>query len=112
MLLCVVFVFGFCHSFEIVRRVMNYANYFHFKEYKYYDYTISYLADIFYVLNSSLNFVIYYLMVKEFRSSFFKMCGVSTPNSTKCVSTSSTRSQILNQSFLQRTNTHKSIIIK
>lgn len=67
MLFTVVLVFGISYSFEFVRRMMNYVWKDYMEAHDYYDYTINNLADIFYVLNSSSNFVIYCVMGKRFR---------------------------------------------
>ncbi|CAL8085441.1 unnamed protein product [Orchesella dallaii] len=73
MLLAVIIVFGFCYSFEFVRRIMNYAWSEYMSKWTHYDYAINHLADIFYVLNSSINFLIYCLFGSKFRSVFLKM---------------------------------------
>jgi len=68
MLFTVVAVFGFCYSFEFTRRILSFQKgYFDYDKYEYYDYLINQLADIGYVLNSSVNFLIYYLLGKTFR---------------------------------------------
>jgi hypothetical protein len=74
MLLCVVLVFGICNSFEFVRQILIFANYFDPKL-NYYEYTINHLSSVFYVLNSSVNFIICFLMVKKFRMSFLRLMG-------------------------------------
>ncbi|KAJ6640988.1 G-protein coupled receptor daf-37 [Pseudolycoriella hygida] len=77
MLLCVVIVFGICYSFEFVRRVMNFAQKEYMMKYNYYDYIINTLADIFYVLNSSVNFIIYCVLGKSFRTVFFRVFNLA-----------------------------------
>ncbi|ODM93732.1 FMRFamide receptor [Orchesella cincta] len=76
MLLAVVFVFGFCYSFEFIRRIMVYARPHYMSKWSHYDYPINHLADIFYVLNSSVNFLIYCMFGSKFRSVFLKMFKV------------------------------------
>jgi hypothetical protein len=73
MLLAVVGVFGFCYSFEFIRRILSYVNYFEIPPNDYYDYAINHLADIFYVVNSSVNFIIYCLLGRKFRGEFLKI---------------------------------------
>lgn len=67
MLLTIVLLFGICYSFEVIRRLMIYANVFDYNNWDYYDYSINQLADVFYVLNSSINFVVYCAMGSTFR---------------------------------------------
>ncbi|CAL8085397.1 unnamed protein product [Orchesella dallaii] len=73
MLFAVVVVFGFCYSFEFIRRIMNYISPEYMTQWKHYDYPINHLADIFYVLNSSVNFLIYCLLGSTFRAVFLKI---------------------------------------
>ncbi|OXA39649.1 FMRFamide receptor [Folsomia candida] len=79
MLLTVVVVFGFCYSFECTRRIIGYFipldldhNNFHF--------FLNLLADFFYVVNSSVNFLIYYLLGKKFRAEFLTVFACSLPH--------------------------------
>lgn len=74
MLFAVVLIFGFCYLFEFVRRIMNFAWSEYMNTYNYYDYIINVLADIFYVLNSSVNFVIYCVMGRRFRDIVKEKC--------------------------------------
>jgi len=73
MLFVVVLVFGICYSFETIRRIMNYIWPEHMSKWEYYEYPINHLADIFYVLNSSVNFLIYSLFGSTFRTVFMKI---------------------------------------
>lgn len=73
MLVAVVLVFGVCYSFETVRRLMNYIWPEYMGKYDYYEYAINNLSDVFYVLNSSANFVIYSVWGRNFRRVFCKM---------------------------------------
>lgn len=57
--------------------IKNNLGYFDYSRYKYYDYTLNHLADIFYVLNSSVNFLIYYLMGQAFRNEFLKLMSTT-----------------------------------
>ncbi|ODM91968.1 FMRFamide receptor, partial [Orchesella cincta] len=83
MLFAVVVVFGVCYTFEFIRRIMNFAWPEYMSQHEYYDYTINHLADILYVLNSSVNFFIYCLLGKSFRAVIVKVlnsvgCGIIT----------------------------------
>jgi hypothetical protein len=73
MLPAVVGVFGFCYSFEFIRRILSYVNYFEIiPPNAYYDYAINHLADIFYVFNSSVNFIIYCLLGRKLHGGIFE----------------------------------------
>jgi hypothetical protein len=82
MLLCVVLVFGVCNSFEFLRQILIFSNYFDPKL-QYDAYIINHLSSLFYVLNSSANFVVYFLMVEKFRKSFLKLFCRCYPCSKK-----------------------------
>ncbi|CAL8121266.1 unnamed protein product [Orchesella dallaii] len=97
MLFAVVVVFGVCYSFEFYRLVLNFARPEYMSQFKYYDYTINHLADIFYVLNSSVNFCIYCLLGKSFRTVFLKVmssigcgwcCGITKESPGRKISSS------------------------
>lgn len=75
MLVTVVFLHGLCYSFEFVRRVMNFADPEYMGAREYYEYDINILADVFYVLISSVNFVVYCLLGNKFRSTFLGVWG-------------------------------------
>jgi len=72
MLLVVVLVFGICYFFEFLRQILVFSKYFDPNE-KYDAYIINHLSSLFYVLNSSVNFTIYLLMVQKFRDRFYQI---------------------------------------
>ena len=64
---------------HLIAYLYRFTDYFDYEKYLYYDYPLNHLADIFYVLNSAVNFIIYFLMGTSFRSQFLKLgksiCG-------------------------------------
>ncbi|CAL8085443.1 unnamed protein product [Orchesella dallaii] len=92
MLLAVIIVFGVCSSFEFVRRIMIYVWPEYMSKWTHYDYTINHLADIFHVLNSSLNFLIYCLFGSKFRSVFLEMFKLPWGKAEEVITAASTDS--------------------
>lgn len=81
--------FGLCFSFEFVRRIMNFVWPAYMSSDVWWEFTINNLSDIFYVLNSSVNFVIYCVVGKKFRAVFCKVFSIGTVTSANTSSASS-----------------------